>query len=120
MFRPIFDLPPGVIGYSAVGKVTADDYGKVLIPEIEAKIAEGGKLRFLYVAGPEFEGFEMGAMVDDAAFGFRHFFDFEKIAFVSDDPTFRALVHGFGMMMPAEVKSYAVKDIAAAKAWLAA
>ena len=38
MLRPIFDLPPGVIGYSAVGKITADDYAKVLIPELEAKI----------------------------------------------------------------------------------
>ena len=24
MFRPVFDLPAGVIGYSAVGKITAD------------------------------------------------------------------------------------------------
>lgn len=119
MFRPIFDLPKGVIGYSAVGMVTADDYGKVLIPEMEAKIAEGGKLRFLYVLGPEFEGFEIGAMVDDATFGFRHFFDFEKIAFVSDDHAYRKMVEGFGLMMPAEVRAFAVAEIDAAKAWLA-
>ena len=69
MFRPIFNLPPGVIGYSAVGKITGDDYGKVLIPELEARIAEGGKLRFLYLLGPEFEGFEISAMAGDATFG---------------------------------------------------
>jgi len=119
MFRPVFDLPPGVIGYSAVGKISADDYSKVLIPEIEAKVAEGGKLRFLYVAGPEFEGYELGAMADDTTFGFRHFFDFEKIAFVSDNPAFRTLVQGFGMMMPAEVRVFAVAQLDKAKAWLA-
>ncbi len=119
MFRPVFDLPPGVIGYSAVGKLTADDYSKVLIPEIEAQIAEGGKLRFLYVAGPAFEGFEADAIIGDATFGFRHFFDFEKIAFVSDDATFRSLVHAFGLTMPAEVRTFAMADMAKAKAWLA-
>ncbi len=120
MLRPIFDLPPGVIGYSAVGKITADDYGKVLIPEMEARIAEGGKLRFLYVLGPEFEGFEVGAMVDDATFGFRHFFDFEKIAFVSDHSAYRQMVAGFGLMMPAEVRSFPFAEMDKAKAWLAA
>lgn len=120
MFRPVFDLPAGVIGYSAVGKITADDYTKVLIPEIEAKIKEGGKVRFLYVAGPEFEGYDIGAMVGDTTFGFRHFFDFEKIAFVSDDATFRSMVHTFGMMMPADVRVFAIAEMAEAKAWLSA
>ena len=120
MFRPIFELPAGVIGYSAVGKISHDDYNKVLIPEIEAKIAEGGKLRFLFLAGPEFEGYEVGAMVDDTTFGFRHFFDFEKVAFVSDNPTYRSLVHAFGTMMPAEVRTFPMEDLAKAKAWLAA
>jgi hypothetical protein len=119
MLRPIFDLPPGVIGYSAVGKITADDYGKVLIPEMEAKIAEGGKLRFLYLLGPEFEGFEVGAMVDDATFGFRNFFNFEKIAFVSDHSAYRQMVEGFGLMMPAEVRGFPVAEMDEAKAWLA-
>ena len=118
MFRPIFNLPPGVIGYSAVGKVTADDYGKVLIPELEAKIAEGGKLRFLYVLGPDFEGFEVGAMLDDATFGFRHFFDFERIAFVSDHPAYRQMVDGLGIMMPATVRSFRLSETDEAKAWL--
>jgi hypothetical protein len=119
MFRPIFDLPAGVIGYSAVGRITADDYGKVLIPEMEAKIKESGKLRFLYVLGPEFEGFEIGAMADDTTFGFRHFLDFEKIAFVSDHSAYRHMVEGFGLMMPAEVRSFAVAETDEAKAWLA-
>ena len=120
MFRPIFDLPPGVIGYSAVGKVNGDDYSKVLVPEIEAKLKEGGRLRFLYLLGPEFEGFELGAMVGDTTFGFRHFFDFEKIALVSDHAGYRQMVEGFGLMMPAEVRSFPIEDIEAAKAWLAA
>ncbi len=119
MFRPVFDLPPGVIGFSAVGKISSEDYTKVLIPEIEAKLAEGGKLRFLFVAGPEFEGYELGAAMGDTLFGMRHFFDFQKIAFVSDNPAFRSMVEGFGMMMPAQVRSFSVDELAVAKTWLA-
>ncbi len=120
MLRPVFNLPQGVIGYSAVGKITADDYSKALIPEIEARIAESGKLRFLYVLGPEFEGFEVGAMLGDTTFGFRHFFDFEKIAVVSDNAAYRSMVEGFGLMMPAEVRGFAIAEMEQAKAWLAA
>ena len=119
MFRPIFDLPTGVIGYSAVGKLSGEDYSKVLIPEIEAKLAEGGKLRFLFLAGPDFEGYEFDAAMGDSLFGMRHFFDFEKIALVSDDLAFRSLVDAFGMMMPAQVKSFPVSDLNQAKSWLA-
>ena len=120
MLRPIFNLPQGVIGYSAVGKVSADDYSKVMIPEIEARVAESGKLRFLYVLGPEFEGFEVGAMLGDATFGFRHFFDFEKIAVVSDNTAYRSMAEGFGLMMPAEVRGFPIAETDQAKAWLAA
>lgn len=119
MFRPVFDLPPGVIGFSAVGKISSDDYTKVLIPEIEAKLAEGGKLRFLFVAGPDFEGYEMGAALGDSLFGIRHFFDFEKIGFVTDNTGFRSLVEGFGMMMPAQVKGFPMEELDEAKKWLA-
>jgi hypothetical protein len=120
VLRPIFDLPQGIIGYSAVGKITADDYSKVLIPEIEARIAESGKVRLLYVLGADFEGFEVGAMLGDATFGFRHFLDFERIAVVSDNAAYRSMVEGFGLMMPAEVRGFPIAEMDQAKAWLAA
>jgi hypothetical protein len=121
MFRPIFNLPEGVIGFSAVGKLSSEDYRKVLIPEMEAKIAEGHKLRFLFLAGPDFDGWELGVTpLDDTMFGMRHFFDFERIAFVSDNAAFRALVQGMSVLMPMAVRTYLVSDLEQAKAWLAA
>jgi hypothetical protein len=118
MLRPIFDLQNGVTGYSAVGMVTADDINKVLLPEIEAQIADGGRLRFVMFAGPKFEGYAPDLMMSDAAFGFRHFLAFERIAFVSDNPAFRSLVAGVSLMMPSRVRSFAGADLATAKAWL--
>jgi hypothetical protein len=115
----MFDLQNGVIGYSAVGMITGDDINKVLMPEIEAQVADGGRLRFLFLAGPKFEGYAPDALTGDASFALRHFFDFEKIAFVSDNAGFLSLVAGFSMMMPSKVRSFSLADLATAKRWLA-
>ena len=66
-----------------------------------------------------FEGYEPGAMWDDTAFGFRHFFDFERIAFVTDNEAYGAAVRTVGFLMPAMVQVFPVKDTDKAKAWLA-
>ena len=41
MFKLIEDLPPGVLGIEATGKVTHEDYQNILIPRAEAMIAKG-------------------------------------------------------------------------------
>lgn len=81
---PLKDLPRSVIGFSAEGTVTGEDYKTVLIPAVEEALTSGGKIRFLYVLGPDFKTYAPGAMWDDTLFGARHYFDFEKIACVTD------------------------------------
>ncbi len=119
MFEKIENLPDGVVGFEAVGKLTASDYEKTLIPAVDAALATGGKLRFLYLAGTRFEGFELGAAWDDMSWGFRHAFDFDKVAFVSDHAFLTAAVRPMAMFMPSKIKVFPVKDLDAAKAWLA-
>jgi hypothetical protein len=53
----------------AIGKVTHDDYGNILIPKAEAMMAKG-PIRMLYVTGREFTGLEPEALWDDSVFGF--------------------------------------------------
>ena len=48
MLEPIADLPPGVVGFEAVGEVHADDYRTTLIPALDA---QDGPLR-LNIADP--------------------------------------------------------------------
>ena len=119
MMSEIKNLAKGVIGFSAEGKVTDADYKEVLIPAVEEALKAGGRLRLLYVLGPDFAGYAPSAMLDDTLFGARHFFDFEKIACVTDNETYATLVRSFGFLMPAAVRVFAVKDLDAAKAWLA-
>lgn len=119
MLTSIENLPDGVVGFSAEGTVTDDDYKTVLIPAIEAALKAGGKIRFLYVLGPDFKNYAAGAMWDDSLLGARHYFDFEKIACVTDHEVFAAMIKGFGFLMPAEVRVFPVGELEAAKAWLA-
>ena len=42
---------------------------------MEAKLAENKKVRFLYCLGEDFEGFEAGAMWNDAAWAFHAHID---------------------------------------------
>ena len=83
MFKLIEDLPPGVLGIEATGKVTHEDYQNILIPRAEAMIAKG-PVKFLYVAGKDFEGYELEALWDDSAFGVKHWHDFTRVAVVAD------------------------------------
>jgi SpoIIAA-like len=120
MITQLQGLPKGVIGFSAEGAVTGEDYTKVLMPAVEAALKERDKLRLLYLVGPEFHRYDLSALWDDAVFGAEHFLKFEKIAFVSDNEMLSAVVKGFSLLMPAAVRVFKVAHLADAKAWLAA
>jgi len=120
MLAAMKDLPKGVIGFSAEGTVTDENYKSVLIPAVEEALKSGGRIRFLYYLGPGFESFAAGAMRDDTLFGVRHYFDFEKIACVTDSEIFTTMIKGLGFLMPAEIRAFPVAELDAAKAWLAA
>ena len=51
MFTQIDDLPAGVVGVVASGRVTADDRQQILEPSIEDTVETAGRVRLLYVAG---------------------------------------------------------------------
>ena len=119
MITPMKNLPDGVLGFSAEGTIEDKDYKSVLIPAVEKALEKGGKIRFLYFLGPAFEKYAAGAMWDDTLFGARHYFDFEKIACVTDHDVLATMIKSFGFLFPAAIRVFAVKDLEAAKAWLA-
>ncbi len=119
MLTPMKDLPSGVIGFSAEGTVTGEDYETVLIPTLENALKEGDKIHLLLYLGPEFKTYAPGALWDDSRFGVRHFFDFERIACVTDNELFTAMFKGLGFLMPATMRAFPVNELEAAKAWLA-
>ncbi len=119
MFAAIANLPVGAIGFEAIGRITETDRTTVLDPTIETALGDGHPVRLLYLAGPDFTGYDRNGLFDDAVFGTRHFVDFEKIAFLVEDGPYRRAVSALDGLMPAELRVFPTGEVEAAKAWLA-
>ena len=120
MITIIKDLPDGVLGASASGEVSAEDYRRVLVPAIEAELASGAqKLHFLYHLGPDFERIKPDAMWQDARLGAAHMRAFERVALVTDVDWITRSVHAFAWLMPGDVKTFGNDQFGEAVTWLA-
>ncbi|WP_322866655.1 STAS/SEC14 domain-containing protein [Aquicoccus sp. G2-2] len=117
-FEIIKGLPADVLGVQAQGKIDHDAYTRDLIPAIEAKVAEEGRVKLLYVLGDTFEGYSAGGAFEDAKLGALHLHDFARVAVVSDDGWISGGVRMFAPLMPGDVKVFPGAELEAAKAWI--
>ncbi len=117
MLKFIDGLPPDVLAIEALNKVTHDDYRDVLIPKAESMLGKG-QIKFLYVIGKKFTGFEPGALWDDAVFGLNHWRDFGKIAVVTDHAWLGATINMFKPFFHGEIRLFGLSDLPAAKTWI--
>ncbi len=120
MLEPMPDLPGNVAGFTARGKVTGEDYEKVLIPIIEEKLKDHSKIRLLYHLDEGVTGVDAAAMWDDAKVGIKHLSSWEKIAIVTDIDWIRNAVRLFGFAMPGPVKTFRNRDLPKAVDWITA
>lgn len=118
MIEQIEGLPPGTLGFRASGQVTATDYARVLVPDVEGAFTVNRKLRLLYHVGPEFTGFEPGAMWEDAMLGFRHFSGWDRVALVTDVSWLRVAAQAMGFAIPAHFKLFHNRELDQAVAWV--
>lgn len=118
MVEQIPDLPDNVLGFTAKGTVTADDYESVIIPAVEALFAAQGRVRFLYHLGEDFSGFEAAAAWDDAKLGLKHLGGWERMAVVSDVEWIRAAVKIFGLAIPGLVRVFHNRELPEATRWI--
>jgi hypothetical protein len=119
MLERLTDLPAGVDGVRAAGKVSKEDYERVFDPLLEEARRAGRHVRFLYEIGPAFEGFTAGAAWEDAKLGVRFLRLFAACAIVSDVAWIRELTRAFGFLMPCPVRVFDAAHRAEAVAWLA-
>jgi len=107
-----------VLAIRASGEISAEDYRQVLVPAVEAKLAQHKHLRLLYLMDDAFTGFSGGAAWEDTKVGMRHFTHFERVAVVSGKEWIRNMVKGFGFALPGEVRVYELDEQAAAETWI--
>ena len=113
-------LPDNVVGFSAHGLVTEEDYRNVLIPTIDAALARHDKIRVYYEIGPNFTGFDLGAVFADVRVGAGRLFHWERIALVTDVPWIRDSARMFSFLIPAQIRTFETAEAAKAKEWIAA
>jgi predicted xylose isomerase-like sugar epimerase len=119
MVEIIAGTPVNVVAVSAIGKVTGEDYEKILIPALEAALAANDKVRILYHFGPEYTGFMPAAAWDDTRIGLKHMTHYERVAIVSDDEAMMRMTRAFGFMMPGEVRLFSNGELDDALSWVA-
>ncbi|MGR0221475.1 STAS/SEC14 domain-containing protein [Agromyces sp. ZXT2-6] len=119
MIEPLQDLPPGVIGFRAVGTVTATDYREVLDPAIDAAIADAGRLDFVIVIDEEFDHYSLGAMLEDAKLLGRPLSAWDRAAFVTDRDVLTGIAVAFGGLVPGEFRVFPMSRRNEAIAWVA-
>jgi len=120
MLRRMTDMPVGTIGFEAVGEVEDDDWEDAVEPVLRQEIADGRKVRLLYVLGPRTHEVEGDAVKADTGFRARHASSFDRVAVVSDEDWMRPALRALSFMLPGKAKGFPVRDLADAKAWLAA
>ena len=119
MIRLLTGMPVGVLGVEAVGDVEDDDYKHVLDPAVDNMIAEHGKVRLVYVLGPEFDEYEGDAIWEDVRLGARHPASFERVAIVTDARWARPATKLFSVLLPGKARAFGLGELEAAKRWAA-
>ncbi len=118
MIEMLTDMPDGIDGLKAVGKVTKEDYEQVFVPLLDDARRQGRRVRILYQFGPEFHGFTASAAWEDAKVGLRAMRLFDGCAIVADLAWIRELARLVSVMMPCPVKVFGNAQFADAVAWL--
>jgi hypothetical protein len=121
MIERIDDMPAGVIGIRASGKLTKDDYVNGLEPVLK-EATDSGEARVLFVL-PDFDGLEPGAWIEDVKTGLKvetqNRSAWKKLAFVSGVDWVSKSMRLFSWAMPGELRVFGMDELEEAKSWVA-
>ena len=112
-------MPTGTVGFEAVGEVEDDDWEEAVEPVLRHEMAEGQKIRLLYLFGPQARDPEGDAITADTGFRARHAKSFERVAVVSDEDWMRPALRALSALLPGKARGFRVGDLEDAKAWVA-
>ncbi len=118
MIEVIDDLPPHVIGFRATGKVTKEDYEKILMPAVDTQSKKFNKINFLLWLDTDISNYTFGAWIDDALVGLKHLTHWHKVAIVSHYNIVTKITNIFGHIVPGIYKGFQISELEEAKKWV--
>ena len=119
MFKRMFDMPPGTIGFEAVGEIDDDDFEDVVAPVLRRQIAGGHKLRLLYLLGPQLREYDGDTAQEEFKFAARHSTAYERVAIVTDESWLRPALRLISVLVPGKIRGFPVADLPDARRWVA-
>ena len=122
MIEHLGDLPPGIMGFRASGKVTTAEYREMIEP-IYAALERGEKLNVYFELADDFHGLDWGALAQDmkaaGSVGLKHRSSWERMALVTDKDWVKHGASAFGWLAPGELRLFDPAERNGASAWLA-
>ncbi len=118
MIEVINGLPSYVAGFRATGKVTSEDYQKIIYPLVDSIAKAFGKINYLLVIETPLSNYSAGAWIDDALLGVKYFTKWNKLAIVSHSDGIKKFTDVFGKLIPGETKGFKTEDLPVAKEWI--
>ena len=120
MIEQLTNFPDNVLAFLCKGHVSKQDYESVLVPAVTKALQTQDKLRIYYEIAGDFSGIEPGAMWEDFKVGMEHLTRWERMAVVTDVDWIKHAVHFFSFLMPGTLRTFASRDAAEARTWIAA
>jgi hypothetical protein len=122
MVEGVADLPDGVLGFRATGKISGDEYRELMIP-IYAALERGEKLNIYFELAEDFHGLDLAALWEDlkaaGSVGLKHRSSWQRMAVVTDKDWIRHGAAVAGWLAPGELRLFDPDERPAAKAWVA-
>ncbi|AVA33273.1 stage II sporulation SpoAA-like protein [Cupriavidus metallidurans] len=120
MMEILDGFPANVVAVHGNGKLTRDDYEKVLIPAIDAVLTGREKVRLYYELGPDFTitSMEPGALWDDFKLGVSHYLKWESVAVVTDHDWVRHSINVFRFLVPGQIRTFPMSQSREAREWI--
>ena len=122
MIETLGSLPVGVLGFKGSGKISRDEYQKMMEP-IYDSLERGGPVNLLFVVADDFSGLDAGALWEDmkagGSVGLKHRSAWRRMAVVTDKDWIRHASAAAGWLAPGELRIFDPAQQEEATAWLA-
>ncbi len=119
MIERIANLPPGISGLSADGRISKQDYERSVVPLLDEARRDGKRLRVLCEIALSFDGVTPSGAWEDVKLGIGSIRRFDGIAIVTDVAWMREATRLAAFFMPYPINAFTSAERTRAIEWLA-
>lgn len=120
MLQLINDLPLHVAGLHAFAEVTETEYEDALISIIDELLEKNKKVNFVLVLETDIKNFAGGAWCGNIKIGFKYFFNWGRVALVTDQKSVLGYSDLFKYIIPGQFQYFPLDQLGTAIRWVSA